>query len=98
MQGDIPAGRDPKRSFTGLGTWLAHDHDVVYPFLERVHALTIGVFIIYCPAHRVSYDVFADAVEGFLIPYDVLVIITLPDRCPRRATVFVDASRDGGFE
>ena len=43
-------------------------------------------------------DVLADAVEGFFVSDDVLVIVALPDRCAGSAPQGVDAFGRCGFE
>ena len=43
-------------------------------------------------------DVLADAVEGFFVTDDVLVIVALPDRCAGSASQGVDAFGRCGFE
>ena len=55
----------------------------------------LGVF---GPSGRVLRDVLANAVQHGFVPDDVLVVVTLPHRCARRAAECVDAPGRCRFE
>jgi hypothetical protein len=79
---------------------LFKDCGVVWrrPLLCLLLPLAIGVFLVPVPVNGIGHDICANAVQGIVVADDVFVIIALPDRRARRATLFVDAFGDGGFE
>jgi len=53
------------------------------------------VFVVFVPPQRVRLDVIRDALQVFLVPNYMLVIIPLPDA--GGVAFLVDAVRNGGF-
>jgi hypothetical protein len=56
------------------------------------------IFSVQCPLQRVIHDVFADAVQRFVIADDVFVIIALPQFYAGGITHFIDAACGRRFE
>jgi hypothetical protein len=68
------------------------------PFLPQGRGLGItNKFFILFPTRRIRLNILPNALQGALAANNMLIIVTLPNRCARGVALAIDQFADSGF-